>query len=171
MKIFFALATLCLLNDIRANAQDGGRSIPSAIVKTLNNSNFNTAELQNDGKPMIINFWATWCSPCKLELNTIAESYTDWQEETGVKLVAISIDDARNMHKVKPYVDGQSWDYEVYIDANADFKRVMNVNNVPHTFLINGEGKIVWQHNAYAPGDENELYDLVQKLANGEPIE
>ena len=160
--IFFAFFEL--------SAQDGGRKIPDVTVKNLDNSSFQTGEIENDGKPIIINFWATWCSPCKRELNTIAEEYQDWVDETGVKLVAISIDDARNMHKVKPYIDGQGWEYEVYIDPNADFKRAMNVNNVPHTFLVDGEGNIVWQHNSYAPGDERELYDLVEKLAAGESI-
>ena len=61
---------------------------------------------------------------------------------------------------VKPYVDGQAWDYEVYIDPNGDFRRAMNVQNVPHTFLVNGEGKIIWQHNSYSEGDEYELYDF-----------
>lgn len=170
MKRFFSTAALALAVAATLNAQDG-RKIPSVEVKKLDNTTFNTGDIQNDGKPIIINFWATWCSPCKLELNTIAESYPDWQEETGVKLVAISIDDARNIHKVKPYVDGQAWDYEVYIDPNADFKRAMNVNNVPHTFLVDGEGNIVWQHNSYAPGDEEHLYELVDKLAKGESIE
>ena len=160
--IFFAFFEL--------SAQDGGRKIPDVTVKNLDNSSFQTGEIENDGKPIIINFWATWCSPCKRELNTIAEEYQDWVDETGVKLVAISIDDARNMHKVKPYIDGQGWEYEVYIDPNADFKRAMNVNNVPHSFLVDGEGKIVWQHNSYAPGDEMELHDLVEKLAAGESI-
>lgn len=170
MRIFItALCALALTTQI-ATAQNGERTIPGVEVKRLDNSSFNTADIQNDGKPIIISFWATWCSPCKLELNTIADVYPDWQDETGVKLIAISIDDARNAQKVKPYVDGQAWDYEVYIDANADFKRAMNVNTVPHTFLIDGNGHIVWQHNSYNPGDEEELYELVEKLARGESI-
>ena len=113
---------------------------------------------------MIINFWATWCSPCKKELNNIAELYDDWVDETGVKLIAVSIDDARSQSRVLPYVNGSAWDYEVYIDENQDFKRAMGVNNVPHTFLVDGEGKIVYQHNNYAPGDEYELYEQILSL-------
>lgn len=170
MKYIFH--TIIALSLFAANtfAQDSGRKIPSAEVKTLDGMPFNTAEIENDGNPIIISFWATWCSPCKRELNTIAENFIDWQDETGVKLVAVSIDDARNMHKVKPYVDGQSWDYDIYLDPNADFKRAMNVNNVPHTFLVDGNGNIVWQHNSYQPGDEIELYELVQQLADGKSI-
>lgn len=140
------------------------KKIPSINVKTLKGGTFNTSKIANDGKPIVISFWATWCSPCKRELNAIADVYEDWQDETGVKLIAMSIDDARNMGKVAPYVNGQDWDYDVYIDPNGDFKRAMNVNNVPHTFLINGAGEIVWQHNSYSPGDEEELLEQIKKL-------
>ena len=140
------------------------KAVPSVNVKTLQGKTINTSTFKNDGKPMVISFWATWCSPCKKELNNISEVYEDWQEETGVKLIAISIDDSRNKHKVKPYVDSKGWEYEVYIDANQDLKRAMNVNNVPYTFLIDGEGKIVYEHNNYVPGDEDELYKQIKML-------
>jgi thiol-disulfide isomerase/thioredoxin len=166
-KLIFALFTLSC---VALSAQDA-RTLPSIEVKDLKGSAFNTANLSNNGKPIVISFWATWCSPCKRELNNIAEVYPDWQEETGVKLVAISIDDARNAQKVKPYVNGQSWDYEVYIDQNSDFKRAMGVSNVPHTFLIDGSGRIVWQHNSYAEGDENELYKQIKLLASGKKVD
>ncbi|MFT6845037.1 MAG: cytochrome c biogenesis protein CcmG/thiol:disulfide interchange protein DsbE [Flavobacteriales bacterium] len=148
-----------------ANAQDGVRKIPSVDVKLLDGTTFNTGEIQNDGKPIIISFWATWCSPCKRELNTIADLYDDWQEETGVKLIAVSIDDARSVTRVLPYINASAWDYDVYLDTNQDFKRALNVNNVPHTFLIDGNGNIVWQHNNYADGDEYELYEQILALA------
>lgn len=169
-QVFAYVGLMAIATLLFGFGQGSNRSIPAATVKTLDMGQFNTSEISNNGKPIIISFWATWCSPCKKELNAIAEVYEDWQEETGVKLVAISIDDARNMAKVRPYVDGQAWEYDVYLDPNADFKRAMNVNNVPHTFLIDGKGHIVWQHNSYSPGDEEELYELVKKVANGEDI-
>lgn len=151
-------------------SQDKVKKLPSSEVKTLEGKTVNTNTLCNPGKPMIISFWATWCSPCKAELNAIAENYTDWQKETGVKVVAVSIDDARNMGKVAPYVNGRNWEFEVLLDPNGDFKRAMNVNNVPHTFLLNGNGEIVWQQNSSAPGDEEKLYELVKKLVAGQEI-
>jgi len=143
---------------------EGGNKIPSVKVKDLKGNTVSSSTFSNDGKPIVISFWATWCSPCKKELNAIHEVYEDWQDETGVKLIAISIDDARSATRVKPYVDAQGWDYEVYIDNNQDLKRALNVNNVPQTFLLNGDGEIVWTHSGYAPGDEEELLEEIEKL-------
>lgn len=139
--------------------------LPAATVETVAGKKVNTGEFSNDGNPMIINFWATWCAPCKRELNAIADVYEDWQEETGVKLIAVSLDDARSKSRVAPYINGQDWDYEVYVDPNGDFRRALNVNNPPYTFLVNGKGEVVWQHTGYQPGDENELFEKVKELA------
>ena len=148
----------------------GNRTIPAVTVKTMDGQSFNTADLSNDNNPMIISFWALWCKPCIRELTTISDVYDDWQEETGVKLVAISIDDSRSSSKVMPFVNGKGWSYEVYLDPNGDFKRAMNVNLIPHTFLVNGKGEIVWQHTSFTEGAELELIDLVRKVKAGEDI-
>ncbi len=162
-KICFII--LALITAVCADGQDAKNwQLPAVDVKNLQGGVFNTGDIENDG-PIIVSFWATWCKPCILELNTIAEEYIDWQDETGVKLIAISIDDARNTAKVAPFVNGQNWDYDVYLDTNGDLKRAMSVNTVPHTFLLNANKEVVWQHNSYAPGDEVELHEEVIKLA------
>ena len=138
--------------------------LPSVNIKDMEGNSVNFSKISNNGKPMIISFWATWCKPCKAELNTIAEEYDDWVDETGVKLVAVSIDDACSSSRVEPYVNAQGWEYLVLMDPNSDLRRAMGVNNVPHTFLVNGAGKIVWDHNNYSPGDEEELYEKLIHL-------
>ena len=166
----FLLTFATLIMAMGAMAQNL-KTIPDNIsIKTLDGRTVQTSVIQNDGKPIIISFWATWCKPCNRELNTIKEVYEEWQEETGVKLVAISIDDSRSASRVKPHVDGNSWEYEVYLDQNQDFKRAMNVVNVPHTFVINGKGEIVWEHTSFVEGSEDELYEIVKKIATGEEI-
>lgn len=164
MKNLLSLSfTLLIAASSFAQVAKQNWDLPSAMVKTLDGKSVDTKDFQNDGKPIVISFWATWCKPCVLELNTIADHYADWQEETGVKLIAVSIDDARNTAKVAPFVNGKDWDYEVYMDPNGDFKRVMNVNTVPHTFVLNGDMQVVWSHNAYAPGDEEHLYEIIKE--------
>ena len=160
-KLFLYLFATILFSTLSI-AQN--RTLPSVNIKTLDGSNINITELDNNGSPIVISFWATWCKPCKKELNAIAEVYEDWQEETGVKLIAISIDDTRSMSRVAPYVNSSEWEYEVYLDSNSDLKRALGVSTVPHTFLINGEGKIIWQHKGYIDGDEDELYEQIELL-------
>jgi cytochrome c biogenesis protein CcmG, thiol:disulfide interchange protein DsbE len=167
---------LCLLILLYAgvNAQEkesSNRALPAVDVKTSDGSVFNTSKFSNEGKPVIIDFWATWCKPCIEELNTIHEVYGDWQKETGVKMVIISLDDARTMTRVGPFVNSHNWAYESYLDPNGDFKRAMNVNMPPHTFVLNGKGEIVWQHVGFAEGNEQELYDVVKKIAEGKSLE
>lgn len=163
--------SLLLLTGISFTSLAGdGDKIPTATVKTLDGKKVSSTTFTNNGKPIIISFWATWCKPCKKELDAIAENYSEWTKETGVKLIAISIDDARSSGKVVTDVKSKGWEYEVYIDENQDFKRAMNVNNVPHTFIVDGNGNIVWSHNSYSEGDEEKLYENIKKVAKGEKL-
>ncbi|MDP1746880.1 MAG: TlpA disulfide reductase family protein [Bacteroidota bacterium] len=170
-KIIIGLFALSILSNTSKAQNTEGRALPSADLKTVEGKTVNSSKFTNDGKPIIISFWATWCKPCKKELDAISENFEEWQKETGVKLIAISIDDSRSSGKVGTDAKSHAWDYEIYIDQNQDFKRAMNVNNVPHTFIINGKGEIVWQHNSYAEGDEDHLYEALKKIAKGEKVE
>ena len=159
MKQLLAILALTVAGTLSAQT-----NLPEATVENIDGARINTAEFSNDGAPMIISFWATWCKPCLKELAAIEEVYEDWHEETGVKLIAISVDDSRSAPRVRSFVLGSGWEYDVYLDKNGDFKRAMNVVNIPHTFLIDGEGNIVYQHTSYAPGDEEDLYEKILEL-------
>jgi len=171
MKKVIVLISILFLS-ITIHAQEGilERTIPSVDIKTLTGESYNTSRIDNEGKPMVISFFALWCKPCLRELGAIADVYEDWQDETGVKVVAISIDDARSMANVLPTVNGNGWEYEFYSDPNGDFKRVMGVNMIPHVFIVDGNKKVVYQHTSYAEGGENELYEIIKKVAAGESI-
>ena len=138
--------------------------VPSLQLKDINGKTVNTVNIiKNNGKPVIISFWATWCKPCLRELKAIHEVYADWQDETGVKMIIVSIDQTQDANKVKPLVDGNGWEYEVLLDPNSDFKRAMNVQNVPHVFVLDGKGKIVYNHAGYVDGGEEDIYEALEK--------
>ncbi len=144
--------------------------LPSVKLKTVKGLPFISDSITNNNKPVIISFWATWCKPCVRELTTISDVYDDWVEETGVKLFAISVDDSRSTTLVGPMINGKGWDFTVLLDPNSDFKRAMNVGPIPHTFLLNGKGEVVFQHTSFAEGDELSLIEMVRKLNRGEEV-
>ena len=138
--------------------------LPSVKLKDINGKVVDTATLSNDGKPFIISFFATWCKPCNRELKAINEVYPDWQDETGVRVIAVSIDEAQNAQKVKPMVDAAGWEYQVLLDPNSDFRRAMGVNMIPHVFVIDGNGKIAESRSGYTEGGEQHLIEKVKEL-------
>ncbi len=154
---------LFLCAGIAAQTQN---TLPSSRVQELNGKWIQADKLAAPGKPLIISFWATWCKPCIKELDAVSEVLPDWQKETGVRLVAVSIDDSRSSSNVAPFVSGRGWDFRTVLDVNGDLKRALNVVNVPHTFLFDGNGKLFWQHTGYADGDEAELRRKVVECAD-----
>lgn len=156
------LATLLLLGIVTtASAQ-----LPKVMLKSIDGKSVSTDTLSNNGKPFIIDFFATSCKPCNRELTAISEVYEDWQKETGVKIIAVSIDQAQNINKVKPLVDNHGWQYEVLLDPNSDFKRALGIQTIPYVIVCDGEGNIVAKHNGYTEGAEEELIEKVRELVN-----
>lgn len=157
-KCIFA-TVICLLAAFgAAQAQ-----LPAVSLKTLDGTPINTETLSNDGNPFIIDFFATWCKPCNRELSAIAEVYDEWKDETGVKIFAVSIDQAQNINKVKPLVDQNEWEYEILLDPNSEFLKALGGQMIPFVVVVDGDGNIVSKHSGYTDGAENELLQEVRE--------
>ena len=157
--ILLLAASFCALSLFAQN-----KSLPSANVKTLEGQSINVQELGKSGKVTVISFWATWCSPCKKELDAIKDYYDEWKEKYGIELIAVSVDDTRSAAKIPAMVAEKGWHYRVLVDANKEFQTAANVASVPYTLLLDAKGNIVFEHTGYSPGDELELEDQIKDL-------
>ncbi len=153
------LIAMLLILPVAASA-----ALPSVKLKNLTGRTVDTAKLNNGGKPMVISFFASWCKPCKRELSAISEVYDDWRDETGVKVVAISIDKAQDAAKVKPFVDAEGWEFDILLDPNSDFMRAMGIQQIPHLLIIDGKGNIVESRSGYTEGSESHIIQKLRKL-------
>lgn len=138
--------------------------VPSVTIENFKGESFDTSVLLEDGTPMIISFWSTSCKPCIRELDAVYDAMPDWLEEADFRVVAVSTDDSRLLAKAKSFAEGRGWgeEYTLLFDKNQDFMRTMNVSVVPHVFVVDGKGKVVYSHTAYVPGGEVELFEAVK---------
>ncbi|MFT5165268.1 MAG: cytochrome c biogenesis protein CcmG/thiol:disulfide interchange protein DsbE [Saprospiraceae bacterium] len=160
IKLF--TAALCLLLTTSVFAQ---KEVPDLDLKTLDGKTINLQDFAKDGNITLVSFWATWCSPCKKELDAISYLYPTWQADYGVELLAITIDTRRALAKVPGIVETKGWEYTVLSANEQEAQNAFSFQTIPQTFLIDQNGKIVWDHSGYLPGDEDELEEVIAKLA------
>ena len=142
----------------------GEHRLPDLTLTDMNGKQVKVSDIGKTGKITVLDFWATWCVPCKKELNNINDIYDDWKKKYDVAVVAVSIDDSRSITKVKPYAEGQRWSYDILLDVNQDLKRQLNIQSVPFTVVLDQTGKIVYTHSGYTEGDENILEETIAGL-------
>lgn len=140
-------------------------SIPNIDIKNLEGKTVNIKDLVEKDKVTIISFWATWCSPCKKELDAISENWEEWQKKYNCDLIAVTIDDQRSLGKVKPMVDEKGWTFKVLSDSNKSLLNGLSGQSVPFTVVVDKTGNVAFLHNGYTPGDETELEEKVKELS------
>lgn len=141
------------------------KKLPNITIADLQGKPVNIVEHAAKSKITILSFWATWCSPCKRELDAISDLYPDWQEAYDARLVAITIDNARALTQVKPLIAEKGWEYDILVDSKQELQQALNFQAIPQTFVVDAEGNIVYQHEGYTPGDEHELENVLKRLA------
>jgi cytochrome c biogenesis protein CcmG/thiol:disulfide interchange protein DsbE len=172
MKFSLIFSLLLISSSLLANdttLQKSTATLPSVMVKKLDGTQVNIQDYGKTGKITIISFWATWCGPCIKELDNILDVYENWQSKYNCELIAVTIDDSRNIPKVQPFVNGRGWPYLILTDENKDLARALNVNNPPQVVLLDQNGIIVYVHNGYTEGSELELEEIMKKLTEKKP--
>jgi len=143
------------------------RSLPNTPVKDMSTNkkvDFNTVFEKN--KVTLVNFWATWCVPCKKEIKNVRKKMDDWKKEADFNYMTVSVDEARAESLVRSYAKSQGWDFPYFIDVNSDLMRSLNFRTVPFTIIVDKNGKVVYTHQGYEEGSENEVFAKVKEYAS-----
>lgn len=150
---------------LTSNKSFGQESLPTVKLKSVSGKLVNIAEMAANTKDtvIVISFWATWCVPCITELENINDTYSEKQAIKPFKFIGVSIDDSRTSQRVKPFIKGKGWQFDVLLDVNSELKRALNVTDVPHVLIIKN-GKVVYRHTGYIAGEEDNLFDKIKSL-------
>lgn len=113
--------------------------------------------------PVILDFWATWCGPCKLAMPAWAELADEYAEQ-GVRLVPVSWDHPRMYPRITDWFTEQGFDFSSLVDPDKAGGRALGVVSLPTTFLVAPDGRVVFRHVGYAQGDERLLESELRKV-------
>ena len=143
------------------SSADAAEKSPDFTLRNLQNQEVTLSELE--GNVVLINFWATWCTPCMVEMPYIQELY-DTHKDDGFVVLAISADDARSASKVKPMVKSKGWSFPVLLDKQTTVVAQYNPSKtLPYSELLDENLQSIWKHQGYTAGDEEELKHKVEE--------
>jgi len=138
------------------------RRAPEISFDILSDADLSLAILLEKG-PVVIDYWALWCAPCLRSMRHLENLQRKYAKD-GLQVVAVNIDSERSAAKVRGYIKSRGYTFAVALDHNQITYRMFNGVTLPYTLLISREGRIVYRHVGYSPGDERELADAVRKV-------
>ena len=136
--------------------------IPNIDIKLLNGKTTNIYKLLESG-PLLMDFWATWCKPCKQVMKHLNEFHNNYKDQ-GFQVLMINQDTPRSLGKVKAYINSKDYDFLVSIDPNQQIAKKLNGQIMPNLLLIKKDGTIQWRHQGYMPGEEKEIKEKIEEL-------
>ena len=136
-----------------------GQQAPDFALKSSTGENLRLSEYRGD--VVMINFWATWCGPCRQEMPLLDELYTRYQR-VGFNLLGVNIDD--DSRRAMQMVDELGVSFPVLFDARKEVSKLYDVDAMPVTVLVDREGNVRHVHHGYKPGYEEKYLDEVRSL-------
>ena len=136
-----------------------GQSAPDFALKSSTGENLRLSEYRGD--VVMINFWATWCGPCRQEMPLLDELYTRY-ERVGFNLLGVNIDD--DPRRAMQMVEDLGVSFPILFDTRKEVSKLYNVEAMPVTILVDREGNVRYVHHGYKPGYEEKYFDQVRSL-------
>ncbi|MEC7799463.1 MAG: TlpA disulfide reductase family protein [Candidatus Neomarinimicrobiota bacterium] len=137
---------------------------PNFSLKKINGRTVKIGEYLENG-PVLINFWATWCAPCKKEMVFLEKFENEYKKE-GFSVLSISIDSQKSLAQVRSYIRINNYSFDVFLDPNMQVFKKMNGNLMPTNILLDKKGNIIWRHYGYLPGDEKNMNLQIRSALN-----
>ena len=136
-----------------------GQPAPDFALKSSTGENLRLSEYRGD--VVMINFWATWCGPCRQEMPLLDELYSRY-ERVGFNLLGVNIDD--DSRRAMQMIEELGVSFPVLFDARKEVSELYNVEAMPVTVIVDREGKVRYIHHGYKPGYEDKYLDQVRSL-------
>ncbi|MEL7185763.1 MAG: TlpA disulfide reductase family protein [Pseudomonadota bacterium] len=157
----FAVGLLITLFAATSLASSGmeGQPAPDFALKSSTGENLRLSEYRGD--VVMINFWATWCGPCRQEMPLLDELYNRY-ERVGFNLLGVNIDD--DSRRAMQMIDELGVDFPVLFDNRKEVSEMYDVATMPVTVLVDREGTVRYVHQGYKAGDEDTYLDKVRSL-------
>lgn len=156
--------TLSFLAALFAATAAAQTRLPPVQVENLKGEIVDVRSVLGDSLPVVITFWSTACKPCLQELEAFAEHWEEWQQESRFKILAVSTDDTRSAAKVRSFVTANEWPFVILLDKNQELKRAFNVHAIPHLYVVDANGNVVYSRIGYNPGSENKVLEVLKSL-------
>lgn len=157
MKIKIILLLLFVVS-ISSNAQ----VVKNYSLRDLDNQVVNLHDLKGESIT-IIDFWTTWCRPCKKAIPALNEIYETYKEK-GVQIIGVNCDGPRTVAKVGGVSNALAIQYPILIDINSDIPNSLNIGSYPTLVILDQKNKIKYFHEGFVPGDEEEIVSAIEKL-------
>lgn len=146
--------------DANAIGWSVGSQAPEIELKDLRDETVRLSDFR--GKPVLVNFWATWCVPCRTEMPIIEKQYRAYKDRQGLVILAVDVKDDSGIDAVRTFLGELSLTFPVLLDADSSAETAYNVRGLPTSFFVDREGVI----RAARVGSMNDEYieQELQKL-------
>ncbi len=152
---YFVLATLPLTTF----AVGLSEVVPDFTLKSLTGENLRMQEYR--GKVVLINFWASWCGPCRQEMPILARIHERY-EPMGFVVLGVNVDE--DEARARRIVERLKLDFPLVLDSDQKVSEQFDVSAMPFTVLVDRDGKIDFIHQGYKPGDESKYVNRLRQL-------
>ena len=160
LKVTFS--TFAILGFLSASSITSEKIIPNIKIRLLDGTSTSLHELTQDG-PLMIDFWATWCVPCKKVMKFLNQYHTDYAKD-NFKVLMINTDSPRSLGKVKTYIKSQDFSFNVGMDPNKVISKKLNGMVMPTLILVEKGGRVRWRHQGYVAGEEVEIEKQIRQV-------